>query len=270
MTSPLHGGDPEFESQRAHRFFFKSEAGIVSDDENDDDEKLHNSDEKLHNSSDTSDADDEQPEEQTDESTYVVDVGDLTPTYYHRDEDGELHSYEFLPEELIYPDGFFSEEELRKAAKMKRIEADLDIVNVVRTPEEAKKGVTLPAPQPGEAGDLRVHVSTEIGDSSYTTVAKRARQLLSDNDDIAISEDRRRSRGVTSADLSRSEDVEAPSTLSFTRSDLDKYVSHRSEGLADKSQDWIKRASQALWESTKGEISQETVTALRTFALEKY
>ena len=38
----------------------------MSDDKNDDDEKLHNSDEKLQNSSDTSDADDEQPEEQTD------------------------------------------------------------------------------------------------------------------------------------------------------------------------------------------------------------
>jgi hypothetical protein len=142
-------------------FFCQSEAKTVADDE-------HNSEEKLHNSSNSSDADDEQSEEQEEESTYVVDVGDPTPTYCHRDEDGELHSYEFLPEELIYPDGFFSEEELRKAAKMKRIEADLDIVKVVRTPEEAKKGVTIPAPQPGEAGDLRVHLSTEIGDSSYT------------------------------------------------------------------------------------------------------
>src|SRR5665647_477196 len=175
MTSPLHGGDRVFESHRAHRFFFQSEVGIVADDEYDEDKKLHNFDEKLHNSSDASDADDEQPEEQTDESTYVVDLGDATPIYYSRDEDGELHMYEPLPEELIYPDGFFSEEELQKAAKMKRIEADLDIVNVVRTPEEAKKGVTIPAPQPGEAGDLRLHVSTQIGHSSYTTVAKRAR-----------------------------------------------------------------------------------------------
>jgi hypothetical protein len=231
-------------------FFCQSEAKTVADDE-------HNSEEKLRNSSDTCDADDEQSEEQKEESTYVVDVGDPTPTYYHRDEDGELHGYEFLPEELVYPDGFFSEEELRKAAKMKRIEADLDIVNVVRTPEEAKEGVTIPASQPGEAGDLRVLLSTELGDSSYTTVAKRARQLLSDNDDTAISEDRRRSRGVTSADLSRSEDVEAPSTLSSTRSDLDKYVSHRSEGLADKSQDWIKRAPQALWERPARDIADE-------------
>lgn len=79
----------------------------MSDDENDEDEKLHNSEGELHNSNETPDADDYQPEEQTEESTYVVDVGDLTPTYYRRDEEGELHSYEFLPEELIHPDGFF-------------------------------------------------------------------------------------------------------------------------------------------------------------------
>jgi len=244
--------------------------GIVADDEHDEDKKLHNFDEKLHNSSDASDADDEQPEEQTDESTYVVDLGDATPIYYSRDEDGELHMYEPLPEELIYPDGFFSEEELQKAAKMKRIEADLDIVNVVRTPEEAKKGVTIPAPQPGEAGDLRLHVSTQIGHSSYTTVAKRARQPLLDDDDMARSGDHRTSRGATSTDLSHSEDSEAPLTLSFTHSELDQFVAQRVEGLRNKSQDWIKRASQALWESTKGEISRQSVTQLRTFTLERY
>jgi integrase len=234
----------------------------VSDDQNDEDEKLHNS-------SDKSDADDDQPEEQTEESTYVVDVGDLTPTYYRRDEEGELRSYEFLPEELIYPEGFFSEEELLKAKKMKRIEADLDIINVVRTPEEANKGVTIPAPQPGEAGDLRVHLSTQIGHSSYTTVAKRARQPLLDNDDMARSGDHRPSHSM-SADLGPSEDAEAPLMLGFTHSELDQYVTHRSEGLAYKSQDWIKRASQALWETTKGDISHRSVTELRTFALEKY
>jgi hypothetical protein len=66
------------------------------------------------------------------------------------------------------------------------------------------------------------------------------------------------------------ENFKPSSALSFTHSELDQYVTHRSEGLADKSQDWIKRASQALWESTQGEISQQTVTQLRTFTLEKY
>jgi hypothetical protein len=46
----------------------------VADDE-------HDEDEKLHNSSDTPDTDDDQPEEQTREFTYVVDVGDFSPIY---------------------------------------------------------------------------------------------------------------------------------------------------------------------------------------------
>lgn len=86
---------------------------------------------------------------------------------------------------------------------------------------------------------------------------------------MARSGDHRPSHSM-SADLGPSEDAEAPLMLGFTHSELDQYVTHRSEGLADKSQDWIKRASQALWEITNGEISQQSVAALRTFALEKY
>ena len=40
--------------------------------------------------------------------------------------------------------------------------------------------------------------------------------------------------------------------------------------MAKKSKDWISRSSEALWQSTKGEISHQTVTGLRTFVLEKY
>jgi len=40
--------------------------------------------------------------------------------------------------------------------------------------------------------------------------------------------------------------------------------------MAKKSVDWIDRSSEALWESTKGEISHQTVTGLRTFVLDKY
>ena len=50
MTSPLHGEGRAFESPRAHCFFFDSEAEIVSDDEREQDKKLHNSEEELHNS----------------------------------------------------------------------------------------------------------------------------------------------------------------------------------------------------------------------------
>ncbi len=62
----------------------------------------------------------------------------------------------------------------------------------------------------------------------------------------------------------------APLTLNFTREELDAYVAYRSEGMAKKSKDWIDRSSETLWKSTKGEISHQTVTGLRTFVLDKY
>ena len=241
----------------------------MADDEHDDEEKLHNSDEKLHNSTHTPDADADQPAE-TEPYTYVVDLGD-EQIYYYRDEKGKLHSYDFLQEDLIFSAEDFSEEELRKAEKMKRIEADLDIVKIVRTSEEAEKGITIPAPQPGEARDLRVHVSTKTGPANFAIVAKRTGERLSNRDGTAISEAHRPSPAVTSAGPGQSDaDAEVPLKFSFMLDELDAYVTYRSEGLAKKSQDWGKRASQALWESTRGEISQTSMAALRTFTLDKY
>jgi integrase len=59
-------------------------------------------------------------------------------------------------------------------------------------------------------------------------------------------------------------------SFKFSKAELDRYVAHRKEGLAPKSQDWIDRASQALWDCTHGEISQTNMEALRTFVLWKY
>ena len=50
MTSPLHGEDREFESPRAHRFFFQSDAKMKTEVHEDADEKLCNFEEKLCNS----------------------------------------------------------------------------------------------------------------------------------------------------------------------------------------------------------------------------
>ena len=58
--------------------------------------------------------------------------------------------------------------------------------------------------------------------------------------------------------------------LYFSESDLNNFVAHRKTGLAAKSLDWIDRASLALWESTRGEISHRTVKALRDTVLDKY
>ena len=59
-------------------------------------------------------------------------------------------------------------------------------------------------------------------------------------------------------------------SIGFTRTELKEDVTHRSQGLAKKSLDWINRASEALWDCTQGGISAESMTALRDFALKKY
>jgi hypothetical protein len=135
---------------------------------------------------------------------------------------GKVHSYDSLQEDLIFSAADFSEQDLRKAEKMKRIEADLDIVKIVRTSEEAEKGITIPAPQPGEARDLRVHVSTKAGPANLAIVAKRAGEPSSNCDSTAISEHDRLSPAVTSAGPDPSDtDMEVPLTFSFTLEELD-------------------------------------------------
>jgi integrase len=64
--------------------------------------------------------------------------------------------------------------------------------------------------------------------------------------------------------------TQAERNLGFTRTELDDYIAHRSKGLATKSLDWINRASKALWDCTHGEISVESMTELRDFALKKH
>ena len=65
-------------------------------------------------------------------------------------------------------------------------------------------------------------------------------------------------------------DAQAQRNLTFTKDELDQFVAIRVKGLAEKSQDWIFRSSEALWAITQGEISPDTVIALRDSVLEKY
>ena len=58
--------------------------------------------------------------------------------------------------------------------------------------------------------------------------------------------------------------------LSFLKSDLDNYAALRKEKLAKKSQLWIDQDAAELWESTKGEVSQRSLTAFRQNVLNKY
>ena len=68
----------------------------------------------------------------------------------------------------------------------------------------------------------------------------------------------------------QTKDEQAERNLSFTKEELDQYVTFRTKGIAPKSRDWIFRSSKALWAVTHGEISHDTVNALRDSVLEKY
>lgn len=59
-------------------------------------------------------------------------------------------------------------------------------------------------------------------------------------------------------------------TLFFTREELERYTAHRIKGLAPKSQDWIRRAQETIWAVTEGVVSEESMTALRDYALTTY
>jgi len=68
----------------------------------------------------------------------------------------------------------------------------------------------------------------------------------------------------------QTKDEQAERNLSFSKDELDQYVAFRTKGIAPKSRDWIFRSAKALWTTTRGEISYETVNALRDSVLEKY
>ena len=61
-----------------------------------------------------------------------------------------------------------------------------------------------------------------------------------------------------------------PTTLSFAREELERYTTHRMQGLALKSQDWLRRADEAVWTVTQGVVSEESMTALRDYTLATY
>jgi hypothetical protein len=58
--------------------------------------------------------------------------------------------------------------------------------------------------------------------------------------------------------------------LKFDHNELISYTEYRKTELTRKSADWINRASNALWVSTSGTVSANTLTDLREKTLAKY
>jgi integrase len=235
------------------------------------DRKLHNFDEKLHNS-DISDGDgldlswqeavDLQPEDQAEGGSDI---------YYFVDEDGNIHSREFLAQELVDDDFKDLEATLEGKSRLEKVQrlkpSTIDIVNVVRSQEETPKELILPVPKSGTR-PLDIRVSSEVCPDLPVKQSLQPSEDVSSGKRIIVQLQDGASAGEPKN--IRDESAATPLTFNFTQNDLNQYVAYRNEGLAKKSQDWITRASQALWESTLGEVSHQSMTSFRTYILSRY
>lgn len=69
---------------------------------------------------------------------------------------------------------------------------------------------------------------------------------------------------------SKPQESTQPTLLRFSQDELNTYVKSRKEGLAPNSLYWLDTAAAAIWELTGGEISQTSLSALKTYVLGKY
>jgi integrase len=235
------------------------------------DKKLHNFDEKLHNSDIASDDGLDLTWQETVDLLPEDEVEGDSEIYYFVDENGNIHSREFLAEELIDDDIKELEASLEGKSRLEKVRrlkpGTTDIVNLVRTPEETPKEIILSVPKTGTS-PLDIRISSEITPDLPVKESLRPSEVFSSDKRIIV-----QLQDGASADEPKSigdESAATPLTFNFTQDALNQYVSYRNEGLAKKSTDWINRASQALWESTQGEISHQTMTSFRTYVLSRY
>jgi integrase len=226
------------------------------------DKKLHNS---LHNST--------EPDLSWQESIDLLPEDEVeggSEIYYFTDEDGNVHSREFFAEELV-PSDDDDLKDLRERKlsyeKVERLKPEtLDIVGLSRSPQQPKQQeVVLPVPKSG-ARPLDIRISSEVTPDLLTDKESRQQSIEGKQVIIHLQDSSAAEEAINSGQNRKADDLKH----SFTQTDLDAYVAYRSEGLAKKSKDWIARSSEALWESTGGEISHQTMTSFRTFILEKY
>jgi hypothetical protein len=191
--------------------------------------------------------------------------------YYFTDEDGNIHSREFLLEELIL-DTQDSEDSLKRKPSYEKVErlkpGTLDIVGLSRSPQQTHQEIALPVPKSG-ARPLDIRISSEVAPDLSTKESRQPNESVDMDKHVIF---HLHDGYATDEHVNTAQDrmADAPLKLSFTQTELKAYVAYRSEGLAKKSKDWINRSSEALWESTQGEISHQTTTGLRTFVLSKY
>ena len=59
-------------------------------------------------------------------------------------------------------------------------------------------------------------------------------------------------------------------TLTFSRKELDSYTVLRTEGLSNKSINWLRKSAALLWKYTNGDVSKASIELLRSYTLTKY
>lgn len=234
--------------------------------------KKHNQEKKLHNKLHNSDINNEGPDLTWQESVDLLPEDEVeggSEIYYFTDEDGNVHSREFLAQELV-PSDDEDLKDLRKRRpsyeKVERLKpGTLDIVGLSRSPQQTSHNIALPVPKSG-ARPLDIRISSEVVPDLLADKESRQQSIEGKQVIIHLQDGSATEEAISSGRDRKADDLKR----SFTQVELDAYVAYRSEGLAKKSKDWIARSSEALWESTGGEISHQTMTGFRTFVLEKY
>ncbi|MGA9080326.1 MAG: hypothetical protein WB581_08875 [Halobacteriota archaeon] len=222
---------------------------ILGEDEHNKDKKLHNFDEKLHNSAGEGLGE----EEAHDETSYqYTENGNVHSAPQHENESTRL--VDLLPIDWqAYFDDIVVDSEARWARLAPQDEEELvedpefeysvaiaDHLKEIAKKAMKREAVTL-TPQPITL------IPAPTPSSTQTQSGAEGAKVIS------------------SSTLHQKEH-----SLSFSRDELDRYVTYRTSGLAQKSRDWINRSSKLLWDCTIGAISHHTVETLRERTLEEY
>ena len=156
--------------------------------------------------------------------------------------------------------------QIKKKKPQKKKPRTVDVISL-REQTETRSKSPVAAPKSGDP-PLDIRISSEVVPDLLTKEGTQRRSdVIAANEQVVI---HLHNGSATNEPVVHDRDAHAPLTLYYTKTELDSYIAYRSEGMAEKSKDWINRSSEALWESTNGEISHQTVTSLRTFVLDKY
>ncbi len=135
------------------------------------DKKLHNFDEKLHNSDVVHEGPPDLSWHERVDLASEDEVESSAEIYSYSDEDGNIHSREFLAEELIPEDVEDREASLQgkpRPEKVQRLKPGaVEIVNLISASGETPGEISLPVPKSG-ARPLDIRISSEVVPDLFT------------------------------------------------------------------------------------------------------